>query len=292
MDQPAKSHILVPFDFSEEAKTALSQTYNLAKFTHTEISILFVMDESPQHKLFSKQKDILEDEQTLKKAEAMLAEVAAEATKASGVTVKPLISRGKVYEQVNKVAAEINAVFIMMGTSGGSMMRKFMGSNTFKVVQDAPCPVITIKGKNHRMGCKNILLPLDTTKETREKVAKAIEIARYFSAAIRVVSIVTTSDEFAITKLKRQLQQVHQYIVDSKVACTAEAIEADSVTDAVFKYATKVDADLILIMTQQEMDWTNFFVGSHAQQIINHSEIPVLSIRPMEREDKAVFTPY
>lgn len=292
MAETAKSQILVPFDFSEEAKIALSQTYNLAKFTHTEITVLFVMDEAPQHKLFSSQKDIIEDEQTLKKAQKMLDEVAAEATQASGVTVKPLIVRGKVYEQVIKVADESNAIFIMMGTSGGPMIRKFMGSNTFKVVQNATCPVITIKGKDHRPGCKNILLPLDTTKETREKVAKAIEIAKYFNSAIRVVSIVTTSDEFMVTKLKRQLQQVHQYILDNEVPCTAEAIEADSVTDAVLKYATKVNADLILIMTQQEMDWTNFFVGSHAQQIINNSDIPVLSIRPIERENKSVFTPY
>jgi nucleotide-binding universal stress UspA family protein len=45
------------------------------------------------------------------------------------------------------------------------------------------------------------------------------------------------------------------------------------------KYGTEVDADLIMIMTDQESK-TGLFLGLVAKQIVNHSRIPVLSIKP------------
>ena len=46
-------------------------------------------------------------------------------------------------------------------------------------------------------------------------------------------------------------------------------------------------------MTQQEVDFTQYFIGSSAQEIINHSTIPVLSIRPLPKKDTTTFpNPY
>ena len=49
------------------------------------------------------------------------------------------------------------------------------------------------------------------------------------------------------------------------------------------EHNSKLDADLIIIMTQQELEWTDFFIGTAAQEVINESDIPVLCIRPVER---------
>jgi nucleotide-binding universal stress UspA family protein len=43
-----------------------------------------------------------------------------------------------------------------------------------------------------------------------------------------------------------------------------------------------VNADLIVIMTDQEEDITGRLMGTFAQQIINHSKIPVMSIQPVQ----------
>ena len=45
-------------------------------------------------------------------------------------------------------------------------------------------------------------------------------------------------------------------------------------------------------MTQQELDFTDYFIGSAAQGIINGSEIPVLSITPTPKKDTTSFAPY
>jgi nucleotide-binding universal stress UspA family protein len=33
-------------------------------------------------------------------------------------------------------------------------------------------------------------------------------------------------------------------------------------------------------MTEQEENFTGIFIGPYAQQVVNHSKIPVISIRP------------
>ena len=40
-------------------------------------------------------------------------------------------------------------------------------NKAIRVVSKSPCPVITIKGKEHFNGCRTIILPLDLEKETK-----------------------------------------------------------------------------------------------------------------------------
>jgi hypothetical protein len=52
-----------------------------------------------------------------------------------------------------------------------------------------------------------------------------------------------------------------------------------------------VDGDLLLIMTQQEVDFTDYFIGSSAQEIILRAEMPVLSIIPGSEKNRVPLKP-
>jgi nucleotide-binding universal stress UspA family protein len=272
-----KNHILVPIDFSEQSLIALSQSYNLARLTMADITLINVIDDAFHIPFFSK----TENQSIEKKIQKQLDKLATETAEKAGIKINTMVVKGKVYEEIQKAAKKLKTSFIVMGTTGSVGLKKFIGSNALRVIREAPCPVITIKGKKHRVGCKTIVLPLDLTKETREKVSKAIEIANLFASTIHLISVMTTDDEFIVNKLKRQMSQVREYIEEHNVSCVSEFVTNDDVTDSVIDYAKKVNADLIMIMTQQEMNWTDImFISSSAQQVINSSEIPVLSIRP------------
>jgi nucleotide-binding universal stress UspA family protein len=277
-----KNHILVPIDFSEQSYIALGQSYNLARLTKADITLINVIEESFQLPFFSKP----DSKGVEKKIQKELDKLSTETTQKSGIRVNSIIVRGKVYEEIQKAAKKLKSSFIVMGTNGSVGLKKFIGSNALRVIREAPCPVITIKGKKHREGCKIIVLPLDLTKETREKISKSIEIARLFGSTIHLVSVLTTDDEFIVNKLRRQMHQVHDYMQEHSISSKVEFLQGDSVTDSVNEYAKKVKADLIMIMTQEEMNWTDIMlISSSAQQIINNSDIPVLSIRPKEKKD-------
>ena len=290
-NQDKPGAILVPVDYSEQSIIALEQAVNLSKVFDSEIHLLNVINEEfSLSSLFNEQ----DKAEFKKRADAKLKEFIDENSKKFGVNLIPHQVTGKIYNQIAKVADIIDAQFIVMGTAGSSTLKKkFIGSNALRVVRESHKPVITIKGKHHRKGCQNIILPLDLTKETREKVQKAIEFAKRFGSIIRVVSVLLTNDEFVVNRLTRQLDQVKKYIEESGLDCTAEIVRdtngKQSLSDIVIDYANKSKGDLIMIMTQQEEDFTDFFIGSSAQGIIHESEIPVLSIIPTVKKDTSVF---
>lgn len=283
--------IVVPIDFSEQSSIALSQSYNLAQLANADITLVYVFDEDTVSSIFSFLSHNESHEELLKAGVLKKMEDLVNATGMRGkLNFNYRIEKGKVYEQIVKVAEELNAAFIVMGTSGPTTFKKkFIGSNAVRVISDAHCPVITIKGKQHRKGCEVIVLPLDLSKETKEKVDECIVIAKFFNSTVRVMSVVHTTDEFLLNKLERQLEQVVNFISASGIKCEGEFYRHKDISDGVMEYSQKVQADLIIIMTQQELEWTEFFIGTESQQIINNSEIPVCSIRPVTKKDTSEF---
>ncbi len=267
------NNILVPLDFSEQSLIALGQSYNLARFTKSKLVLLHVLTEKSE-------KDI---ESTLqKRAEKVSAE--------AGVPVEVILEKGKVYDKIMEVADRLNPLFIILGVTSHLGMDKLVGHNSFQLVREAKYPIISIRGKQHKSGCENIILPLDLTKETREKVGKAIELAKYFGSTIKVLSVFSHKERNLENKLIAYSHQVQKFIKEKGIACTIKTIEGDDISKVVIDYAIKADADLIMIMTKQELNVKEFFMGTNAQRLINLSPIPVLSIRPMERKDTTSFT--
>jgi nucleotide-binding universal stress UspA family protein len=289
---PSKNHIIVPIDFSEQSEIALGQSYNLARATDSSITLIHVIDETLLKSVYNLFSGHNTHEMLLRTGiEEKLKELAEEAKIKSGLIINYRIEKGKIYEQITRVADELKADFIIMGTAGETTIKKkFIGSNSIRVINEAHCPVITIKGKEHRTGCSLIVLPLDFSRETKEKVVKCIEIATFFNSSVKVVSVINTNDEFLINKLKRQLDQVVEFISSHQINATGEFLNGNDIPEEIINYSEKAQADLIIIMTQQELEWTEYFIGTASQEIINSSNIPVCSIRPIERKDTTEFT--
>jgi len=276
------SKILVPIGFSEQSIIALGQAFNLAKIKNSDVVLLSVIEgQSMIESLFL---DDTSDELKAK-VKSKLEDIASVYSSKYSVDVDTMIAKGRVYEEVNKVADMISADLIVMGTNGVNSKSKFIGSNAEKVVRLSKCPVITIKGKAHRDGCKNIILPLDLEKQTKEKVTYALEYARYWDATIRIVSVVLRDNNEVRAKLIKNIKQVEQFILDAGVKCTSEIVEGEkkrTLGDFVFDYEKKFDADMIMIMTKKEELTLSNNISVTARYIINNSDIPVMSIRPKE----------
>jgi len=290
MAKSIKNEILVPIDFSEQSLIALEQSYNLAREYKAEVLLLYIMEDSG---IFSKLATAKHRATVKKDIQKKLDKLAEETEKKSKIKIDTMIAKGKVYEKIIEVADMTDALMIIMGcNSKKKLQARFIGSNALRVVREASCPVITIKGKHHREGCKNIVLPLDLTKETRDKVRQAIEIANLgaYKSAVRVVSVFQSTDEFLVNRLTRQMEQVKTFIQKQGVECSAEILKSvkgeDSLAQCILDYAHKVDGDLVIIMTQQETDFTRMFIGSTAQEVVNNSDIPVMSIIPKMRKYK------
>lgn len=277
-----ENKILVPIDFSEHSLAGLEQSYNLAKFSKSEIVLLHVIVESKSlWGIFSSQ----EQDDYIQRIGKKLDEYVALIAGRTGLTVSKLIVRGKLIETILSEAERIKAKMIVVGTTGSTnMMQKIIGSNALKLINEAKCPVVTLKNEHPRKKCENIIVPLDLSKETGRKVNTAISLANYFGGKIYAVSAVTTNVEYDVEKLRKQLFQVKKYVNDHNVECETEFIKLsggnEKIADALLEYSESVDGDIMLIMTQQENEVVEFFIGSLAKEIIHKAKIPVMSIIP------------
>ncbi len=288
--------ILIPIDFQKQSLMAMEQSYNLAKLLLAEITLLYVHEQTGIFAgLFSND----QQNEMLSKIDERLAELAGKAAIASGVPVSYRLEKGRIHSKITDVAKEMNVQFIVMGThtddEDESAVRR-VGANTSRVIRSVNCPVITLNAKHLFHGCRNILLPLDLTKETRQKVTMAIEIAKTYGAGIKVVSALWSKDDPVIVgKINQQGKQVVNFIASAGIECTFEVIESrdgeKTLVPSILNYANgHADIDLIIILTQQEIGIVEYFVGSHAQEFLRLSDIPVMSIVPKELGIVSIFS--
>jgi nucleotide-binding universal stress UspA family protein len=281
-------NILVPFDFSEQAEIALSQSYNLAKLTNLSITLLYVHEDgSFLSKFFSDDQSA----ELIKKMEVELNTFTQEKRNKTGLDIDFMVARGKVHSKIVEVAEMIQAKFIIMGTASSTDPKEnAIGANTSRVIRNAKCPVITIGAVCHYDGCRSILLPIDLTQESRQKVNLAIEFAKLFGSTIKVISVLWSVNHKEISnQLKAQVVQVKNFIEEKNVKCTAEILEAQKEseeTPMILKYAEdQKNVDLIMLMTQKETGLIPFFVDRQATEIIRLSRFPVMSIIPKDMGD-------
>jgi len=191
------------------------------------------------------------------------------------------IREGLVYKEICNQAKYDDDYMIVMGTHGISGFEELLaGSNAFRVVAKATCPVITVRHGFLRTGITKIVLPIDLSKESRQKVPFVTELASFFNAEIHTVSVRETNAKDIIAKLEKYTSQVCEYISKKNVKCHTETLSGNNLTDITIDYAKKIGSELIAIMTEQSENPANLVMGAYSQQMVNHSPVPVLCIHP------------
>jgi nucleotide-binding universal stress UspA family protein len=189
-----------------------------------------------------------------------------------------------VHQEIANQAKYVDAELVIAGTHGVSGFEEFwIGSNAYRIVTYAPCPVITVRTNyEFKEKISKIVLPIDSSLETRQKVPYAAKVAKYFGSEIHIVSLYSTSIKAVRYKVDNYSKQVQKYLDEENIPYKVESVDAENITNATIEYAKAVDADMIAIMTEQETTTANLFLGAYAQQMVNHSPIPVLSIHAKE----------
>ncbi|RUA27591.1 MAG: hypothetical protein DSY76_05170 [Bacteroidetes bacterium] len=285
-----KYNILVPLDFSLHSEYALDQAIKIAKLTNGVINVLYVHQDKKGvlSQLFSDEHVELFDEAVLGKLQKLVDDKHDE----TGIEFHAeLVHAKSVPTKIIKMAEEKKSAMIVMGKGrmyDDGVERFIIGSVTSRVIRYSTIPVISVSNPCGAASCRNIMLPLDLSKDTRQKVSWGVKMAKIFNAKIKVVSALWDFKKpEVVNPLKAQMKQVEKYIRESGVEVETKIVEASegakSLVPIMMKYIKdEGDIDLVLVMTQQETEFSSFFLGSTATEFIRKSPIPVMSIVPKE----------
>lgn len=137
------SKILVPVDFSRQARDAIEYALIVAGHFRAEIVLLHVWREVVVPATWG-QGAVL-DELARSRADVEM-ERCLEDLEDSGVPIRGRLERGDAVDTILRVAAEETCDLIVMGTHGRTGLSHLLhGSVAEKVVRQAGCPVITLR---------------------------------------------------------------------------------------------------------------------------------------------------
>ena len=201
-----------------------------------------------------------------------------------GITTSYIIERGKPYKKIPTIAKAILADIIILDCKDTSIAREEESldcGDAFKIISEAACPVLSIKNMPVKGGIENILLPFHDKPHSRESVEYAIYMAKLFDATLHILGTSYDTSDEGVNKIQLEADQIKQILEERNIKNTINVTKGKYDSKLIDIYAERYSADMLIIMADvDKRSITEYIIGPVLEKLINHSEIPVLSIRP------------
>jgi nucleotide-binding universal stress UspA family protein len=250
----SKNIYLVPYDFSAVGDTALLYAMHLGKKVKTEVLLL--------HLASSKAEAM--------KASLKMDDVIAKTEVPYGVELRKVVREGNIFEDIGKVAKKEEAQLIIMGTHGAVGMQRVFGSNAMKVVTSADTPFLIVQKSTPLHEIKNIVVPIDLTKESLQIINIAGDMASIFGATVHVIGE-KQNDDLLSQQMKNRILIVKNQYDDRSITCNIQFLpRGGSYSKKILEYTKVNSIDLIAIAYHSESLLPQF--DTFAQSLITNDQ--------------------
>lgn len=276
-------NILVPIDFSENAQHALEIALKVANKTKAKLHLLHVNMMLAYQVAFPEYPTMTEIEAAdyldeAKKRMDELQENLVSQPENSGISIETEVTSGFLHPVLEEKATEKQIDLIVMGTKGTTNSSSlFVGSNTEKVIRNAPCPVLVIPATSGTFFLETVVFSSTLTQEQLPAFQQLASLQQLFNFEVKILymknpggfqNVVET--EQALYKLASVAGLQYSQVFTAPIALDEEKMILD--------FAKKEEADLIVMATHQRKGFSHLLFGSLTENTANHSNIPVLSI--------------
>ncbi len=287
--------ILIPTDFSENARHAMTYAIALAKrcsakvhLLHTPVVptyLLMDLSYSPGPEAVTR---ILNDAQDALDVESkLLAE--------AGVEHFTAIREGTVHEVVRDYAREHDIDVVIVGTHGRTGVAKLMyGSVTERIVKTVHAPIIVVPPGEHLASPTTIAIAYDFSGPSKRAADVALALHELFGGSLHLVhayldvwgeytdrgAVVGEAAEKRREALRLGLQDMLQTDAKELFDAASTDVETHLVTgapaDGVLQVAEQVGATLICAGTTGKSGIERLLIGSVARRLLHDSKTPLL----------------
>lgn len=272
--------IVVGIDFLNESLAALELAVIIATKAKSDIILVFVNKPDKSKPIFNTPADKLQEEVEDRFKE--LIKKYSDRIPAEKFSYR-FRESNKICDTINDEAENWRAELIVLGTQGKVGLKLFSHSLAFSVIEKATVPVITVRdGAQFSEEIKRVLIPIDDTLETRQKVPFSARMARLFGAEVHMLAIYHSTVQTVKENVERYTRQSAEYLEGNNINFVVKSIETKDVVSETLKYAEEIDADLISVMTTQIGAVSNLWKGTYTEQLIDQSQIPLVTVPPKE----------
>jgi nucleotide-binding universal stress UspA family protein len=263
-----KKMIVVPWDFTHVAESALAHAVKIARMTGNDICLLHIIESGASVKTQGEKKTLLQH-------------VAEENSRKNNMNIFSQVRKGTIFTSIGEFINTNDVSLVVMGTHGIKGMQKLTGSWALKVIVKSKEPFIVVQDHPSDQGrYHNIVFPVDFRIENKEKMGMAIFMGKYFDSKIHILKTKTT-DKSLLKKTNINMNFAIKYLIQNNIEYEIHEMPHGKFAQQTIDFAHKINADLILLMTTKNISVADYVFGASEQYIIaNSSKIPVCCVNP------------
>ena len=270
--------ILVPIDFSVQAKYAAKVAADIAKLTNSKIFLLHMLElpvgivdpsshtsNTPTTLLFLKRaREKFEDFKKLPFFD--------------GIEIEDSVLFHKAFDGIINESKKQKVDLIVMGSKGTSGLEEMLvGSNTEKVVRNSEVPVLVIKQDFENFKIKNIVFASNFKKKNNSTLQNILNFTSIFNAKIHLLKI-NTIHNFETTK--QSSDAIKNFVNGFNLEdYTLNIYNDTSIEAGILNFSKTIDADVIILNTHGRRGLAHLFTGSIGEDLANHAKLPVITFK-------------
>lgn len=304
--------ILIPLDGSPRAEMILSQVARILRREDSEILLLRVIDFPQIFKTMEQARRVdseklREEERT--KAQRYLEELAQRFSD-RGARVRGLIAEGDAAEVIVEQAVTHHAGLVALSTHGRTgLSRWFMGSVAEKVVRTSPVPVLLTRSFRRtpqgdlepvaaeELPIRTLLVATDGSPAAQAILAPAESAAKLFESQVVVfhaeLPIVLPGAEVGVVPMLPPTPSekdpatagMAEQFRSAGLKVSRRTVLGDAAAE-ILDYSRASGVDLIAMATHGRSGFSRLLLGSVAERVLRHAEIPVLLVRSVPEEKR------
>lgn len=184
-------------------------------------------------------------------------------------------------------ATEWHVSLMIVGMKGESALKDLvMGSTAKKLIDKAPCPVLTVPADHRFEKLTDLVYATDFEVEDLRALEKLVVLARVLKARIRVVHV-TMDKTYAGTSQMEWFKEMASQKIDYD-RIHFEVLKSDDIIHALRDYSENQHAGMIAMLERiQKGTAKKFFYRDKVKRMASSSRLPLLSFN--ERNLQTVF---
>ena len=304
------SSITVPLDGSAFAEQALPLASRLARLSSATLRLALVhapastWDPGVEFSLFDPDIEV----QVREREYSYLESTARKLSTGGELHVECALLNGSIAESLEDYVERTGTDLVVMTSHGrGGVGRMVLGNVADQLVHRLHVPVLVLrpeekKQKGPTPEARRLLVPLDGSAVAASILDQAVTYARLTGSELLLVSVVqpvpvllppflwpperlTQSPEQRELEARRYLESVKHRLRAEGLTVQTRVTESSKVAREILRLAQKEECSLIAMATHGASGLDRMMLGSVADQVVRHAEIPVLLLRPVASDE-------
>lgn len=272
------SKLLIPIDFSENARIAATYAAQIAQETNDDITLFHSFTSHSNQ--FANVKHLVDP--TVEQAYAQMEKLVAELLQDyPSLKIIPHFSDGVLSDSLEKQELKDQYSCVIMGTKGATGLESVLiGSNTYDVIKESKIPVLAIPKNAVKLKKDNIALLTNFKPGELEVLKQAIPL---YGKNFHLQLIHINKNELEINTLGKKLEQwIEQIILETGIEDISYIVKSPSyfagsrenIANGIHTIIRDEDIDVILITKSRKTFFQNIFTENIVKHMAFEIDVP------------------